>query len=318
MSRAALVRRLQTYLEINVSIDYDGVVSICDAHGICLPVDCIEMVVEIVRHAALASKAAAVEVGEPLTLTHTQIEAITCEEYAKRQGNESDFDCILKVVKRCLGVNSEPRNVEGMTRDEFEAHLRVCYQHDNVRAHINAPDFRLTEDQERAISERVELNYPKVIECPGCMAWDSGLAEVNFVQGCEGCRARMRKANGVYATPPAPIASDSDAVPVLDEAAAIAGPAMPPIVRDVLKEIERAVAKFPTWPTDPLHAFAVLGEEVGELQKAILQCTYEPHKSTRDDVRTEAIQAAAMALRFLLSLDCYEYWRAVQHEQEQS
>jgi hypothetical protein len=38
-------------LEINVSIDYDGVVSICDAHGIGLPVDCVEMVVEIVRHA---------------------------------------------------------------------------------------------------------------------------------------------------------------------------------------------------------------------------------------------------------------------------
>ncbi|WP_175786483.1 hypothetical protein [Burkholderia anthina] len=32
--------------------DYDDVVSICDAHGIGLPVDCIEMVVEIVRHAA--------------------------------------------------------------------------------------------------------------------------------------------------------------------------------------------------------------------------------------------------------------------------
>jgi hypothetical protein len=34
-----------------MSIDYDGIVSICDAHGIGLPVDCVEMVVEIVRHA---------------------------------------------------------------------------------------------------------------------------------------------------------------------------------------------------------------------------------------------------------------------------
>ena len=59
-SRAALVRQLQTYLEINVSIDYYGVVSICDTHGIHLPVDCIEMVVEIVRHADLASNKAAV------------------------------------------------------------------------------------------------------------------------------------------------------------------------------------------------------------------------------------------------------------------
>ncbi|HDR9068191.1 TPA: hypothetical protein QDA90_003499 [Burkholderia vietnamiensis] len=34
------------------AVDYDRVVSICDAHGIGLPVDCIELVVEIVRHAA--------------------------------------------------------------------------------------------------------------------------------------------------------------------------------------------------------------------------------------------------------------------------
>ena len=32
-------------------VDYDCVVSICDAHGIGLPVDCVEMVVEIIRHA---------------------------------------------------------------------------------------------------------------------------------------------------------------------------------------------------------------------------------------------------------------------------
>ncbi|MBR8221259.1 hypothetical protein [Burkholderia ambifaria] len=38
--------------EERAAFDYDDVVSICDAHGIGLPVDCIEMVVEIVRHAA--------------------------------------------------------------------------------------------------------------------------------------------------------------------------------------------------------------------------------------------------------------------------
>ncbi|MCX4154956.1 MULTISPECIES: hypothetical protein [Paraburkholderia] len=35
-----------------VPVDYDRVVSICEAHGICLPVDCVEMVVEIIRLAA--------------------------------------------------------------------------------------------------------------------------------------------------------------------------------------------------------------------------------------------------------------------------
>lgn len=87
------------------------------------------------------------------------------------------------------------------------------------------------------------------------------------------------------------------------------------IVQMVFAELKRAVIRFPTWPTDPLHALAVLGEEYGELTKAMLQHTYEPHKSTREDVRTEAIQTAAMALRLLLSLDRYEYRHSAQHEQ---
>lgn len=80
-------------------------------------------------------------------------------------------------------------------------------------------------------------------------------------------------------------------------------------------EVDAATDKFPTWPTDPLHAVTVLNEEVGELNKAVLQCTYEPGKSTVDDVRTEAIQAAAMSIRFLLSLDDYKYRDGVQHSQ---
>lgn len=84
-----------------------------------------------------------------------------------------------------------------------------------------------------------------------------------------------------------------------------------------LHEVGRAVAKFPTWPTDPLHALAVLGEEFGELTKATLQHTYEPHKATFDDVREEAVQTAAMALRFLASLDdgAYFFARSEQHKQ---
>lgn len=88
-----------------------------------------------------------------------------------------------------------------------------------------------------------------------------------------------------------------------------------PITHEVLDEIERAIAKFPTWPTDPLHALAVLGEEFGELTKAVLQSVYEPHKSTPADVRAEAIQTAAMALRFLHSLDRYAYQPGAQHVQ---
>lgn len=83
----------------------------------------------------------------------------------------------------------------------------------------------------------------------------------------------------------------------------------------VLAEVEKATVKFPTWPTDPLHALAVLGEEYGELNKAVLQFVYEPHKTSYEEIETEAIQTAAMALRFLNSLDVYEYTRGQQHGQ---
>lgn len=84
----------------------------------------------------------------------------------------------------------------------------------------------------------------------------------------------------------------------------------------IFSELQRAVSKYPTWPTDPLHALAVLGEEYGELTKAVLQLTYEPHKTSADEVRMEAIQTAAMALRFALSLDTYRYEPSQQHAQD--
>lgn len=87
------------------------------------------------------------------------------------------------------------------------------------------------------------------------------------------------------------------------------------ITASVLAELERATCKFPTWPTDPLHAVAVLGEEFGELTKAVLQSVYEPHKVKPGNVREEAMQTAAMALRFLLSLDRYAYVPGFQHVQ---
>lgn len=86
-------------------------------------------------------------------------------------------------------------------------------------------------------------------------------------------------------------------------------------INEIFCEISNATAKFPTWPTDPLHALAVLGEEFGELTKDVLQLTYEPHKTSRENVRKEAIQTAAMALRFAISLDEYQYSGCSQHRQ---
>ena len=87
------------------------------------------------------------------------------------------------------------------------------------------------------------------------------------------------------------------------------------ILDEIGDEFRAATDKFPTWPTDPLHAVAVVGEEFGELNQATLQHVYEPDKASLDDVRTEAIQTATMAVRFLLSLDDYEFNRGEQHHQ---
>lgn len=87
------------------------------------------------------------------------------------------------------------------------------------------------------------------------------------------------------------------------------------VTASVIAELEKAIAKFPTWPTDPFHALSVLGEEYGELQKAVVQAVCEPGKATIFDVRMEAIQTAAMALRFLASLDTYAFTPGRQHDQ---
>lgn len=102
-------------------------------------------------------------------------------------------------------------------------------------------------------------------------------------------------------------------------------------IEAILAEVDWATKKFPTWPTDPIHAAAVLAEEAGELQKACLEATYEPGKTRRtfdtippmdlpaagpDFVRKEAVQTGAMAIRFLMSLEKYAFTRCPQHEQE--
>lgn len=90
---------------------------------------------------------------------------------------------------------------------------------------------------------------------------------------------------------------------------------MDEIIREVLAEVRWAQEMHPEWPTDPLHALAILGEEFGELTQSVLQATYEQEKSTPAHVRIEAIQTAAMALRFLLSLNEYDYLISPYHHQ---
>ena len=88
------------------------------------------------------------------------------------------------------------------------------------------------------------------------------------------------------------------------------------VLSEITEELSSAVVKFPKYPTDPLHALAILGEEYGELNKAVLQNTYEPHKTNLEEVKMEAIQTAAMAIRFILSLEEFNYKQSIQHNQE--
>lgn len=66
----------------------------------------------------------------------------------------------------------------------------------------------------------------------------------------------------------------------------------------ILAELRRAERKFPTWPTDPVHASAIVAEEAGELVRAANQATFE--SGDPQDMLTEAVQTAAMGLRFVL------------------
>jgi len=90
------------------------------------------------------------------------------------------------------------------------------------------------------------------------------------------------------------------------------------VTERISAEIKRAQSLYPYWPTDPLHALAILGEEFGELTKEVLQATYERDKADWDRLETEAIQTAAMGIRFCLSLKKYRVCsRKKQHEQEE-
>jgi len=80
------------------------------------------------------------------------------------------------------------------------------------------------------------------------------------------------------------------------------------MIEDILSEVRRAARKFPEWPTNPFHANDIIGEEQGELTKALVQWVGEREKGvTEKDIREEAVQLAAMTIRFIISLDAGAY-----------
>ncbi|MDH5757862.1 MAG: hypothetical protein OEZ55_14480 [Nitrospinota bacterium] len=68
-------------------------------------------------------------------------------------------------------------------------------------------------------------------------------------------------------------------------------------ISDVLTELERARVNFPS----NRHMNAALVEEVGELSRALLECSID--KSHAENVYKEAVQVAVMAARVALEGD---------------
>jgi len=68
----------------------------------------------------------------------------------------------------------------------------------------------------------------------------------------------------------------------------------------VHEEVLNAIELFPSFPECPYRGLAVIGEEFGELQQAVLQSDYEG--GNRVKIRKEAVQLGAMVIRFLTML----------------
>jgi hypothetical protein len=76
------------------------------------------------------------------------------------------------------------------------------------------------------------------------------------------------------------------------------------ILNAIHHELQLAEKKHPVWPEDPIHASAIVAEETGELIRASLQLKFEGGKLS--PLQTEAIQVAAMAIRFLQNIPNYK------------
>ena len=85
-------------------------------------------------------------------------------------------------------------------------------------------------------------------------------------------------------------------------------------IEKVVEEFDRASKMWPGWPSDPVHAAAVVVEEAGELMQDALDLCYG--KKNEAHMANEAAQVAASAIRFLMSVGRYEQTPAKNHKQE--
>lgn len=69
----------------------------------------------------------------------------------------------------------------------------------------------------------------------------------------------------------------------------------------IFAELRHAEQKHPDWPTDIVHAVAIMIEEAGETMQAALDNHYAG--KPMEQVAKEAAQTGAMALRLLINLE---------------
>lgn len=159
-------------------------------------------------------------------------------------------------------------------------------------------NFKNTEALGNKKMEEIDLLAP----CPFCGSsnikfYDSAHQFLKYVV-CSSCNAQVvgeipRKVLDAWncrATPPSVI-----------EGSPLAHCEFLPLL---VAELCRATSKHPNWPTDAIHASAILHEEAGELTQATIDFHF--YHGDRERMREEVIQVGAMALRFLMNLESYE------------
>lgn len=90
--------------------------------------------------------------------------------------------------------------------------------------------------------------------------------------------------------------------PLPEQKPSIGNLAIHSILEKILQEYDFAVAKHPNWPKDVVHAMAILQEEVGELQKEVVEFNSE---RVTMNLTKEAYQVAAMIIRLLMNMNSY-------------
>ena len=80
----------------------------------------------------------------------------------------------------------------------------------------------------------------------------------------------------------------------------------------IVDELERAVSQHPHFPTDPIHAVAIMAEEAGEATQASLDFTYGGKHAEK--LQKEIIQTGAMAVRNLINFHHFKANKSPQVE----